>query len=375
LDRFYYSVLLTCYSAIWGLPGYTFQGIAKEIQKHLGTSVQSYILAARTAQGYEDWNSSSELEHLDIINRWHHIQAGLKSNTNKCTAIDEHMRKAEEKIGEWKKSRKESGDESHFDRKKSAEQKQKSNKKVSKYDFRCLFDRGTSDNRRAQELPITGNKEGEDAQFEQAINASVTATSRGDPEEDRLIARAIRASVAELQSARELQLSEDAAIERAIQASISEASQDVDGKNPPEYQSSMRGRFADKEALEESLQRSLLEYSFTPERAIAGERGGPLVNSDGEIVKGVEESKGQGAAGILRYRGESTLEEEQNLRNAINESEMTHKQHEEDKARALMEEQIILRHVERQSLQEEEHHNQNTQAKGADGEKTHKSED
>ncbi|KAH0559843.1 hypothetical protein GP486_003640 [Trichoglossum hirsutum] len=356
-------------AAIWGLPGYAFQGVAKEIQKHFGSSTQSYILAARTAQGYEDWNSSSEPERLDIINRWHHAQAEPKKSTTKCAKIDEHMRKAEEKIGEWKKSRKVSEDDLPSDRKKSAELKHKSSKKSSKHDYRDQLDGVPSDARRAQTPPIIGNREGEDAQFEQAINASVVATSRGDPEEDRLIARALRASVAELQSARGLQLSEDVAIERAIQASISEASRDADGKSPPAYQVPMSGRLIDKGVLEESLQRSLREYSFTPGHATARERDSPLDSYGSGAVEVTEESKGQGAADIQEYRGDPELREEQDLRIAIKESERTYKQYEEERARVLIEEQIVLRCVEQQSLQEEEHNNQTSKPKEGKDEK------
>ncbi|KAH0542669.1 hypothetical protein FGG08_002992 [Glutinoglossum americanum] len=338
-------------AAFWGLPGYTFQGIAKEIQKHLGSSVQSYIIAARTAQGYEDWNSSGEEERLDIINRWHHTQAGLKNSKRKFTMFDDHMKKAEGKFGERKKSGKESGDETFTDRKKPAEQKHKG---AFKRDLRSFFDRDPPDIH--SQNPPTLNRESQDAQFEQAINASVTATSRGDPEEDMLIERAIRASVAELQSAREAQLSEQEAIERAIRASVLEASRDPERKDPPKYHDSTKGRVVNKKALEESLQRSLQEYSFAPEHVATPRGSSGLVDGEGhETPKGViEESKRQDTAESRESQGRSiSQEEEENLRKAIEESEKAYKQQEGDRDRVLIEEQILLQYVEQQSLKEE----------------------
>jgi hypothetical protein len=56
--------------AIWGIPGYTSRGIYKELRKLYGSSVQGYIIAARTAQGYEDFKNATDSERLDIISSW-----------------------------------------------------------------------------------------------------------------------------------------------------------------------------------------------------------------------------------------------------------------------------------------------------------------
>ena len=57
-------------AAIWGLPGYSFLGIHKEIRKLFGSSVLNYIISARTAGGYEDFRTSTLEERHDIIARW-----------------------------------------------------------------------------------------------------------------------------------------------------------------------------------------------------------------------------------------------------------------------------------------------------------------
>ncbi|KFY41168.1 hypothetical protein V494_03176 [Pseudogymnoascus sp. VKM F-4513 (FW-928)] len=64
-------------AAIWGLPGYTMMGLHKEVRKMFGASVQAYIISARTAQGYEQWRTSSKEEQQYIIGRWQ----GLKSKS------------------------------------------------------------------------------------------------------------------------------------------------------------------------------------------------------------------------------------------------------------------------------------------------------
>jgi hypothetical protein len=346
--------LLTYHEAFWGLPGYTFQGIAKEIQKHLGSSVQSYIIAARTAQGYEDWNASGEEERLDIISRWQHTQTELKNSKKKLMTFDERIRKAEEKFGEWKRSGKKPGDD-----KKPAERKRKGNKDAYKPDFYELADREQPDSNRARTFPFTRSRS-EDAQFEHAINASVSATSRGDPEEDRLIERAIRASVAELQSARELQLSEQEAIERAIRASISEAGRDAKEKNSLEHHDPAQGRFTNREALEKSLQRSLQDYSLASPGLVMDPAG---IDADNTILRQASEhSKREGTvAGWPRGRPRG---EDEDLRKAIEESEKTHRQYEEDRARAMMEEEIVLKYVEQQSLEEDQHRKVQDPVKG-----------
>ena len=56
----------------------------------------------------------------------------------------------------------------------------------------------------------------DDTDFEEAIKASVAATSKGNPDEDHMIEQALRASVTELQKA-STEGDEQDAIQRAIQ--------------------------------------------------------------------------------------------------------------------------------------------------------------
>lgn len=73
------GVVLKPGAAIWGLPGYTFMGVHKEIRKLFGSSVLNYIISARTASGYEDFRASTPEEREQIIARWKTHKAELQS--------------------------------------------------------------------------------------------------------------------------------------------------------------------------------------------------------------------------------------------------------------------------------------------------------
>lgn len=158
-----------------------------------------------------------------------------------------------------------------------------------------------------------------DPGFEEAIKASVAATSRGDPEEDRAIERAIRVSVLELQRRKTTGpvLSEQEALDRAVQASVAEASRnrpnrtDGETRHDEEYDA----------ALEKSIPDSLLLHP--QERTV---------------------STGDGGA----------HEDEEDLRRAIEASKAAHEEH---LTKMKTEEDIVLEYIKRQSLLEEEHRN------------------
>ncbi|KPI45216.1 Sterol 3-beta-glucosyltransferase UGT80A2 [Cyphellophora attinorum] len=61
-----------------GVLGYTMKGVHKEVQKAFGSNAQNFILASRTAQGYDDWLQSSQAEKQDVIDRWNLIYKYIK---------------------------------------------------------------------------------------------------------------------------------------------------------------------------------------------------------------------------------------------------------------------------------------------------------
>ncbi|KAJ3497385.1 hypothetical protein NLG97_g1948 [Lecanicillium saksenae] len=72
-----------------GVLGYSMKGVHKEVQKLFGNNVYSYIVASRTAQGYEEWLQSSDAEKDDVIARWNLVQKYLKKTANGDTVLED----------------------------------------------------------------------------------------------------------------------------------------------------------------------------------------------------------------------------------------------------------------------------------------------
>ncbi|KAI4264798.1 MAG: hypothetical protein L6R42_000112, partial [Xanthoria sp. 1 TBL-2021] len=169
------------------------------------------------------------------------------------------------------------------------------------------------------------------ATFEEAIQQSVRATSHGNPEEDAMIERAIRASVTELRAAAKSG-DEKQAIQRAIQASIAEATRareaTVTGNDSAPYDHN--------DGLHQALQRSV----SSP-------------NNQGNSIGGDEDDSGV------------DTDDDENIRSAIERSQSDYQRsqevekqspHEEGYLhKARTEEEIVLEYVKKQSLLEEEH--------------------
>lgn len=190
-------------------------GVYKELQKHFGSSTQNYIIAARTTQGYEDWKSSSQDDRLDVVARWHSVQVEINKERQQVRQIGNHA-----PCG-FLRTRHLSFDE----RKRIAK-----NKKTLRREQHNRTDAKTQAGSALSNVPLrhahvdstSAMTTSNDATFEEAIQNSISATSKGNPEQDRLIERAIRASVLELQSAAK-EGDDGKAMQRAIQASIDEA--------------------------------------------------------------------------------------------------------------------------------------------------------
>ncbi|KAF1835617.1 UDP-Glycosyltransferase/glycogen phosphorylase [Decorospora gaudefroyi] len=65
-------------AACLGILSYTLQGVSKEAQKWFGSDVESYIMASRAAQGYEEWLRSSEEERQDVVDWWQLLKDGKR---------------------------------------------------------------------------------------------------------------------------------------------------------------------------------------------------------------------------------------------------------------------------------------------------------
>ena len=167
-------------------------------------------------------------------------------------------------------------------------------------------------------------------EFERAIQASVAATSRGDPDEDAMIERAIRASVRELQNDTGASTSSQEALNRAIQASVSAAGHSREQPNPSrddeEYQA----------ALERSIRDSLASYNL--------HQSSKSVQNSSK-TKDMENLPSAQALTETR-EDDADHDEDQDIKLAIQRSKT-----EIEKSSA--EEEIVMQYIKKQSLAEE----------------------
>ena len=325
---------MTDFQAIWGLPGYTFKGIYKELQKHLGSSVQNYIIAARTAQGYEDWKNSTQEERIDIVTRWH--------------AAQDELGKQKKQWGSRRPRSPQPGAPKKNTRDASAKQKVNRMNKTHEEDTLPAVPGTVSD-----QTPSTSSKDAGinpyEKDFDGAIRESVAATSKGNPEEDVMIERAIRASVLELQRASGQGHDHDAH-QRAIQASIAEAFRTrpqslntQDQEAPTSYQHDAE--------LEAALHKSVYGHDGVDEPQqyhLNHDWDDSGVETDDENIKlALEQSK----QSLLSQ----PAKDYEDLQRVLRESQADHEKHEQAKSTARSEEEIVLEYIKRQSLAEEEH--------------------
>lgn len=332
-------------------------GIHKEVRKLFGSSVLNYIIAARTAQGFEDAQNCNRGERLDIIKRWNEHK-GEYQNAKQKIQEDGPDGQGTGHLSPkgFFQTRHLTFDERkklHEDRKaKRDEEHKRGGNGLRTHCPTGLCRKTTPHTHSTQELqnspvmnvnPPTNQAPGGMApEFEEAIQASVAATSRGNIEEDLMIERAIRASVAALQGDQSQGLSDQEVMDRAIRASVM-ASQELDGSAERDEE------YREHEAqLARAIQESLKGYSSDRTREGSGEGG------DG--------SEG----GLIEMRNQESENEDEDLKRVLRESREEHekslskgKGNEKNSGGGgtggLTEEEIVLEYVKKQSLAEEEH--------------------
>ncbi|KAI7493391.1 UDP-Glycosyltransferase/glycogen phosphorylase [Hortaea werneckii] len=207
-------------AAIFGLPGYTMKGMYKEMQRMFGSSVQNYIIAARTAQGFDEWRASTPEERGDIVRRWQLLQKDIKKKRNPDEMVrdilEEQRRKRQDFMARFG-SRSRSGSTGRFA--KSAESPSNDKKSAA-----LSSEAGDAALKHANTY---AEGDAEDEELKEAIRLSVQQTSRGNPEEDATVERAIQATMTELRRSRTARANDegDDEMQRAIQASKLEAEQ------------------------------------------------------------------------------------------------------------------------------------------------------
>lgn len=397
-------------AAIWGLPGYTAKGIYAEISKKFGASVQNYIIAARTAQGYEDWNNSEPEQRLKIVAAWKRqdIESrknGRKYGGEKKKEIEEHIvtktrSNNDALISGFKNTRHLTWDE----RKELAQRKQqlkKEEKELKRQEEEMRraeraqssggkvksrpFDHSSEhDLRHSSTFPDTTNppSDGQSMsriemhdEYEDAIMKSVKATSRGDPEEDAMIERALRASVKELQEASgESGDHDEAAYKRAVNASVEEAKKARTEQGQQETGIAASQPDSDDHELAQALTRSLEDYQAkqatlvqSPQDVQRPDDGDSA--DDEDLKKTLEESKRLHAENeatrnrIAQMEAQSNVPGDGELKRATTASEEGEKKKQkEEMSRQKTEEEIVMEYVKKQSLLEEEHRKKREEA-------------
>lgn len=201
--------------------------------------------------------------------------------------------------------------------------------------------------------PKTAASHPDSADFEEAIKTAVAATSRGNPEEDALIERAIRASVVELQNASKDGDSGDA-IQRAIQASVAEAAQVRQAERTNPTADGSDGASDHNEQLKAALLLSLQETSKSDHQNVLAnadfDDSGIDTDDDENIKAAIQRSKAQP---IADPPVDSPKDED--FQKVIELSKKSQEEHDQGISKSKTEEEIVLEYVKKQSLAEEQH--------------------
>lgn len=384
-------------AAIFGLPAYTMKGVYKELQQRMGSSVQNYIIAARTAQGYDEWRSSSQDEREDIIRRWYVVNRDLKKKRNPHEQLQDLIAEQRQKArqrgdggnkiqseNDGKTSRSNAADNTSKSRANSG------NNLLARLREGLDFQRdrqgagntsrsltepsplvspptamtgssGNSNLQHARTEPAhgAGSAELERRQLEESIHASVVDSSRGNAEEDAMIERAIKASINELTTQppdyTETAEDEEEHYRRALDASIAEAEEYArahpggDGADDVELAKALKASLEASQAKREERQKtSDSEWDSSTDDEQIHEK---------DLQRAISASKEQapelasGAVGGTGAAEPPPYEDEQELNKAMSAS----REAEDERTKQDEEERIVMEYVKKQSLREEEH--------------------
>lgn len=411
-----FGLVLKPGASIWGVPGYTFKGIYMELTKHLGSSTRNYIIAARTAQGYEEWRASGAGERDRIVATWKSQKLGSKQGKKKYGK--EKTAEQDAHPHERTASRSNSGLPSGFantrnmsfdQRKELAKQKEAlkkegkerkdSGKKGSISGYRHVPGDPQSAST-AQPISSADLLRANEADFEEAIKRSASQTSRGNRQEDIVIERALRASVTALRNNPEpiTDENEAEAFQRAVQASVEEAErarrgtgghpnarvelsagQSHDGQSIPKrvhtnsqgntrdggdskislVDNDLDSDTEDDEDYKRAIQAS--QQAFKPRPSGANtipprQQTGTTANVKPGVDEYDEDQLKQAvAASMAGGSNNSAGDDDEELQKAMALSEQESKQHKITFEKQQNEEDVVLEYIKRQSLLEEEH--------------------
>ncbi|KAK0653947.1 hypothetical protein DIS24_g5582 [Lasiodiplodia hormozganensis] len=403
------GIALKPQAAAFAIPAYTMKGIYMGIRKPFGATIQNYIIAARTAQGWEEYNKSTSEERAIIVELYQFIASHVKKKRNpgekemeaiqalvaKRRAKAEEQRNSLQTFLGWRSAGEGSSGaasahptsgpavppaaqrtQNTYAPQNSAVGQSSSSQSPAPSQWEAEYDAATL-------------QKAENDDLEEAIRLSLTEVSRGNPEEDALIERAMRNSIKEMEASNphiheQFSAEEEAEIlQRVLEQSRLEAAEQLE-----------RGR-ADggtgDDELEEALKRSRLDAGMKARRhhvntdsewdtdsspaspptvgevdtgtlashrstvlgeleSVGTERGGGIV-AQGAMVPDPPIATGRQEQGVMGAQEE----EDEELRKAVEASERERREREDAEEKARREEEIVLEYVKKQSLEEEAH--------------------
>jgi hypothetical protein len=402
-------------AGIYGLPGYAMKGIYKEIQKHFGASANNYIIAARTAQGWEAWLQTDKDAQTEIVHRYLQV-VELVKNREKKGGKEDQVEAVQEFIEKRKKKRRDAWEklaknvqtkrtaikenlEAHCPSNRDGKAASHSTSDLLYQDTEGSSRPGTSRSanstgqiQHAATFPASrthyhdeaSDDEGhptEDHDLNEAIRQSVMDSSTGDHEEDALIHRAIQASMTELQRGQgppksTTTMGDTAEEEEHLRRAIEESMKSARGAHEGGVELDGPSSRIEMRDLEEDSTASYLPPAYDsdiPPVPPRSPRRTPVANAD---IKGSPPSYGDehGSTLYAPFGGPATtgsssatpghVDDEADLKKALEESmKLDEKAHKE-----RTEEEIVLEYVKKQSLLEEEHRKRVVQGRDTTGE-------
>lgn len=312
------------------------KGIYKEMQKLFGSSVQNYIVAARVAQGYEDFGKALSQERQDVVKRLKELSKGLNKKKQNWDYD------GEDALKEWHKLRRANAEakEKDNDKEKNRDKGKKLQKPIAKSPgpVPSLSPSLT----RAQTNTSTDSTDGSD-EYEAAIKASVAQTSRGNPEEDQLIERAIRASLAELAPrSGNRRANNNLDLEKAMRESMNAANLEESFEPITMHESSDHDNDGDE-----------VEVESTDKPPQDARKNTQLEDDeDAYLAEAIRQSKQSEPLSAVQHPGYgiSIDNDDEEMRRAIELSKADHEAANKEQS----EEEIVLQYIKKQSLKEEE---------------------
>jgi hypothetical protein len=401
------GLILKPAAGAYALPGYAMKGIYKEIQKTFGASVNNYIIAARTAQGWEAWLQTDKEYQTEIVKRYLKVSEEAKKKKNvgedQYDAVTEFIEKRQELRKErWAKAmtaykgkKKElagsmkgfcppscplTGRHSHStsDLKSDLFNKRQRTSITSGDDTPrpALSTKTTGESLKhsstypqasgalghsdtfPQAAPHYLDEDDPDHQhvdehaldLEKAIQQSIAESSTGDTEEDRAIARAIQASIAELHRSgmpeqhHTVEEDEETQLRLALQESMIHDHMSKELRDDPDILHIAGAHDSHNDGDTPPM------VSSSTQRP-----GAAPADSDEDLKKAIEESK--------KHSEASQATKDEDLTKAIEES----KKHTDEEEKARKEEEIVMEYIKKQSLAEEEHRRRVAQGRETEG--------